>query len=147
MLPGHLVPARYVPLTALPRLADGGVDLAALPQAGQAAAMAGAADPAAPAGEPAQPSGSGTAADQERLTTLRTRLGEIWAEQFGIARVGPDDDFFALGGHSILALQLLSIMEDELAVTLPVSVLLDAPTIRRLAVVVAGKLGDQDAVR
>ncbi len=87
-LPDHLVPSVFVPLDRLPLATSGKVDRRALP---------------APAVHPA-PAKSRTAprTDVERL------LAEIWADVLGVGAPGVDDNFFALGGDSILSIQLVS---------------------------------------
>jgi thioesterase domain-containing protein len=53
----------------------------------------------------------------------------VWREVLGSAALSVRDDFFALGGHSLLAVRLLSRTNSELGVNMPVSALLQAPTI------------------
>lgn len=86
-LPDAMVPSYLMALDALPRLSNGKVDRRALP------------DPALPATQSA-----GTA----NLSPLEARIGALWCETLGIVAVGPDDDFFAIGGDSILALQIIA---------------------------------------
>jgi nonribosomal peptide synthetase protein BlmVIII len=64
----------------------------------------------------------------ERAVTL------LLESLLGIAGVGVDDDFFALGGDSLLALRLLSRLRDELGVEHPITAFLADPTVRALAV-------------
>ncbi|WP_030785556.1 non-ribosomal peptide synthase/polyketide synthase [Streptomyces sp. NRRL S-920] len=87
-LPDHMVPAAFVPLTRIPRTTSGKTDRRALP---------------AP---PAQPD-SGTPYVAPRAGT-EERLAAIWAEVLGVERVGARDNFFALGGDSILSIQIVS---------------------------------------
>ncbi|MBD0673127.1 non-ribosomal peptide synthetase, partial [Streptomyces sp. CBMA156] len=86
-LPDHLVPAVVVPLPALPLAPDGTLDHARLPDPG----------PAAPAVRHVAP----------RTPTERALAG-IWAEVLRLERVGADDNFFDLGGDSILGIQVVA---------------------------------------
>ncbi|WP_254897273.1 non-ribosomal peptide synthetase [Amycolatopsis sp. Hca4] len=87
-LPDHLVPSVFVPLDRLPLATSGKVDRRALP---------------APAVHPAPAEGrTAPRTGTERL------LAEIWADVLGIEEPGTDDNFFALGGDSILSIQVVS---------------------------------------
>jgi thioesterase domain-containing protein/acyl carrier protein len=57
----------------------------------------------------------------------------VWRQALDLRTVGPDDDFFALGGHSIVAAQLFMLIERELGLTAPLSALYESPTPRKLA--------------
>ncbi|MFD7589492.1 non-ribosomal peptide synthase/polyketide synthase [Kitasatospora sp. NPDC059811] len=87
-LPDHLVPALVVPLERLPLGATGKLDRRALPAPVWAA-------PAARGERP------------PRTATERT-LAAIWREVLGVPEVGADDNYFALGGDSILGIQIVS---------------------------------------
>ncbi len=63
------------------------------------------------------------------------RLADIWGEQFG-RQVGIDDDFFALGGHSLMAISMFAEVESTWGRSLPLATLFQAPNIRALAAVV-----------
>ena len=109
-LPAHLVPSAVVALDRLPVTRNGKLDTAALPA------------PAARAPE----------------TTARTpteaALADIWAELLDLdARPGPEDDFFALGGHSLLVLRLLAAIEERLGSRPSVASIYRATTLRALA--------------
>ncbi|MFD9179399.1 amino acid adenylation domain-containing protein, partial [Streptomyces diastaticus] len=86
-LPAYMVPTAFVTLTALPRNTSGKIDRKALPAPDLAAATA---DHTAPTSE-----------------TEHT-LCRIWAETLGLERVGTQDNFFTLGGDSILSIQVVS---------------------------------------
>ncbi|MEV7242588.1 non-ribosomal peptide synthase/polyketide synthase [Streptomyces sp. NPDC093248] len=88
-LPDHLVPALVVPLERLPLGATGKLDRRALPVPEWAA-------PAA-----------GTSARPPRTEAERT-LAAIWCEVLGVAEVGADDNYFTLGGDSVLGIQIVS---------------------------------------
>ncbi|WP_345599935.1 amino acid adenylation domain-containing protein [Thermocatellispora tengchongensis] len=86
-LPEYMVPAQIMVLDRLPVTPNGKVDRAALPLPGLAA-------PAASGGEP--------------RTAVEETLCGLFAEVLGVARVGVRDGFFALGGDSIMSIQLVS---------------------------------------
>lgn len=108
-LPEHMVPAAVVPMAALPRTATGKVDRPALPD--ETAARA----PRAP------------------RTPLEARLLPIWRRVLEVESLGVDDDFFQAGGHSLLAAALFAEIETVLGRSLPLGMLVEAPTIARLA--------------
>ena len=60
-------------------------------------------------------------------------VARIWREIFPRHRIGPDDNFFALGGDSLVAMRLADLFARELGVELPVVVLFRNPTVRELA--------------
>jgi len=65
-------------------------------------------------------------------TDLESRLAAIWASELGVERVGVADDFFALGGYSLLAARVFNRIHDAFGVRLPLTVLFEAPTIEKL---------------
>ena len=87
-LPAYMLPASYTRLAALPRTANGKVDRAALPP---------------PADEPA--TDRPYSAPQGRTEEILCR---IWQRVLGVERVGTGDNFFALGGDSILSIQVIA---------------------------------------
>ncbi len=88
LLPDHLVPTVFVALSALPLGPNGKVDRRALPD---------------PAPEVLAP----LAVDEPAPNGVAELLAGIWSEVLGVA-VGPDDNFFDLGGDSILSLQIVA---------------------------------------
>ena len=111
-LPEYMVPSAFVALDAFPLTPTGKVDRRALPAPDARAEERPFAAPRTP-GERA--------------------LAEIWREVLRRERVGLDDDFFDLGGHSILAAQVLARVRRALGVELPLRALFEAPTPRALA--------------
>ena len=70
-------------------------------------------------------------------------LARIWSELLGVAEVGVYDNFFALGGHSILATQLISRVRRTFQVEVALRSLFEAPTIAEMALVIEDLLIDQ----
>ncbi|HEY7143155.1 MAG TPA: amino acid adenylation domain-containing protein [Streptosporangiaceae bacterium] len=114
-LPSYLVPDDLITLAALPRNSGGKVDKAALP-----------------APEP----GPDRAGQHERAPARagrEQRIAALWQDLLGVPAVGADDDFFALGGHSLLVARMLAQVEETCGATVPLSVFLTAPTTAGLA--------------
>ncbi len=97
-LPAHMVPADFVVLDQLPLSVSGKVDRRALPAPERTAA------------------GSHPKAASDPIEEL---LAGIWAEILELDRVGVDDNFFDLGGHSLVVIRVLSRLEEALGVALP----------------------------
>lgn len=110
-LPAYMVPGAIVPLRALPMTSNGKIDRGRLPKPTVLAE-----------GEAYAPPRDQAEAD----------LAEMWAEVFKRKQVGVDDDFFALGGHSLIAVGLMARIEDHFEVELPLHVIFEAPTIAGL---------------
>ncbi|MFT4255606.1 MAG: amino acid adenylation domain-containing protein [Pseudoxanthomonas sp.] len=81
----------------------------------------------------ANPAAEPAAAPVPAAGTLPTQMAAIWANLLGRESVGLDEDFFALGGNSLLAVQMFHRMARTTGVNLPLGRLLDAPTPRLLA--------------
>jgi acyl-CoA synthetase (AMP-forming)/AMP-acid ligase II/acyl carrier protein len=60
-------------------------------------------------------------------------VASVWEAVLGVAAVGLDDDFFALGGHSLAAAQIAARIRDAFDVDLPVSAVFESPTVAELA--------------
>ncbi|MGB3292554.1 MAG: amino acid adenylation domain-containing protein [Phormidesmis sp.] len=116
-LPLYLVPARFVPLTALPLTATGKVDRQALPV-------------------PAREQRNQEASDAPR-TELERTLVEVFTAVLQVEEIGRLDNFFELGGHSLLATQMVSRLRTRLKVPLPLRTVFEAPTPAELARAIA----------
>ena len=113
-LPDYMVPSSFVLLQAMPLTANGKVNRRGLPVPEVEAKS----DTIAPATDPFQ-----------------SQLVRIWEEVLGRKPIGIRDDFFELGGHSLLAARLMHRIGQALSKTVPLAILLEAPTIERLAAV------------
>jgi amino acid adenylation domain-containing protein len=113
-LPAHMVPSRFVELEGLPLNANGKVDRAALPR---------------PA--PARPNLGVPVVEPRSLVELR--LCEVWEELLGVGPIGTRDDFFDLGGDSLLAVSMMDRVEEMFGRDIPVSALLADANVERLA--------------
>jgi amino acid adenylation domain-containing protein len=112
-LPAHMVPAEWTAVEALPLTPQGKLDRRALPRA-------------VPRPWPA--GGRASAPYVAPRTPVEEALAAIWAELLGRERVGVHDDFFAAGGHSLLAAEATARVRQALAVELPAAALFAAPT-------------------
>ncbi|MET8798296.1 non-ribosomal peptide synthase/polyketide synthase [Nocardia sp. NPDC004568] len=110
-LPSYMVPAVFVELAALPLTVNGKLDRSALPE---------------PVFE--------ARAFRAPSTPVEEIVAGIFAEVLGIERVGADDDFFSLGGNSLIATQVAARLGKALDTQVPVRVLFEAPTVAALAV-------------
>ncbi|NRQ32609.1 SDR family NAD(P)-dependent oxidoreductase [Nonomuraea sp. NN258] len=64
---------------------------------------------------------------------LALTLARIWSEVLGVPHIGADDDFFDLGGNSLVAVQLIAQVRATLGVKLPMRTLFEAPTVAQMA--------------
>ncbi|QLY31768.1 amino acid adenylation domain-containing protein [Nocardia huaxiensis] len=118
-LPSYMVPAGLVVLDAMPLNANGKLDRKALP---------------APEFEAREFRAPATGAE--------LLVAEIFGEVLGLGQpVGADDDFFALGGNSLVATQVVARLAAALDTRVPVRLLFDAPTVAALAAELAGAGG------
>lgn len=112
-LPSYMVPVALVTLEALPKNENGKLDRKALP--------------------PPEAVLDRTPSKNRPLTPLEAGLVEVWCEILNNESVGLEDDFFQLGGNSLMAVNLTLAIEQRLGIKLPLELLLEAPTVARLA--------------
>ncbi|GAC1349301.1 MAG: hypothetical protein NVS4B7_09300 [Ktedonobacteraceae bacterium] len=113
-LPPHMIPAIFVLLAALPLTPNGKVDREALPA----------------------PDATNTVSDvviAAPTTPIEMQLTEIVASILKLDQVGIDENFFMIGGHSLLGTQLIAQVASAFGVNLTLRSLFNAPTIRQLA--------------
>ena len=111
-----MVPSAVVVMDALPLTPNGKIDRRALPRPGSAS--------------PDHVAATSPRDDDER------RMLALWSEVLGADVRGVHDDFFDIGGHSMLAARLLSGVRRTFGVDVPLRVLFDAPTVAQLTRVV-----------
>ena len=75
---------------------------------------------------------------------VTAKLADIWGEILGIDDIGIDDDFFALGGHSLNAVRMFGRVRKEYGVNLPLATLFEAPTIGLLSNHIKSEAGISD---
>ncbi|MEV1206087.1 phosphopantetheine-binding protein, partial [Microbispora rosea] len=80
------------------------------------------------------PSARGGAAD---AVPYLAEVGEIWREVLGMPEIGPDEDLFDLGGHSLSITQIIAKVRERMDVELSFDVFFDDPTITGIAAEVA----------
>jgi acyl carrier protein len=97
-LPAYMVPSAVVALDAFPLTPNRKVDRSALPA------------PRAPA--------SAAASSPEAQTDMERLLAEIWRDALGVARVGVNDNFFDLGGHSLMVITVIERIRERAGIAI-----------------------------
>ncbi|MGH7619209.1 MAG: non-ribosomal peptide synthetase, partial [Gemmatimonadaceae bacterium] len=115
-LPAYMVPAAYVPLASLPLTPNGKIDRRNLP---------------APGDDAFARRGYEAPADE-----MEQALAELWSQTLRVDRVGRWDDFFALGGHSLVAVRFIARARQALNLELAVADLFRAPVLADFARIV-----------
>ncbi|MGH8882463.1 MAG: condensation domain-containing protein, partial [Stackebrandtia sp.] len=116
-LPGYMGPAAVVVLEAFPLNPSGKLDRAALPDGT----------------DPRVVSVFGAGDYREPATPAQRVVAETFADVLGIARVGAGDDFFALGGNSLVATRVLARLGERLGRRIPVRTLFEHPDVAGLS--------------
>ena len=114
MLPEYMVPAAFVFLEALPLTPNGKLDRQSLPSPRENQLMA-------------------ETTYVAPRTPIETELAAIWSQLLGVERVGIHDNFFEVGGHSLLVTQVIARIRDIFEVELPLRVLFKVSTVAELA--------------
>ena len=113
-LPDYMVPAAFIALPRLPLTSNGKVDRRSLP-------------PYVPGAL------ESTRALLPPSTPTESRLCELWKKVLGMGRVSVTDNFFQLGGDSLRATRLITLIQRDLRKEIPFALLLRAPTVALLA--------------
>ena len=124
-LPHYMMPSTFVMLERLPLNGNGKVNRKALPPLNVVAADA-----------------TIVTADQPRDLAQRA-LAEIWLRLLGLPTVGIRDNFFRVGGHSLLAMRLVSRIQDAFQVDFHMKSIFETPTIEQLAKVIERRMIEQ----
>ncbi len=120
-LPGHMVPASFVALDGFPLSPNGKVDRARLP-------------------DPAPRSGEAVVGEPSRARTpTEAKVAAVWSRVLCVDDVGVDEDFFEIGGHSLLAAQVISHLREELGTQTPLRAIFESPTVAGLAAAIASE--------
>ncbi len=114
LLPDYMVPSAIIALPALPRTANGKLDRQALP-APKRAAEKSKTDFVPP------------------NTPFEKKIAAIWQQLLGLERVSLTDNFFDLGGHSLLGLRLVNQLREMLGVNVAFTIIFEAPTLAEMA--------------
>jgi len=109
-LPDYMVPSAFVRLDALPRTANGKLDRKALPA----------------------PAVTASAASRRPRDQREATLCGLYTEILGVPDIGIDDDFFDLGGHSLLVTRLISKVRKAFNVELTIQTVFSARTVAHL---------------
>ncbi|WP_419957121.1 condensation domain-containing protein [Pseudomonas syringae] len=117
-LPDYMVPVAFIELTALPLTANGKLDRRALPEPDHSSLLGLAYEP--PQGD------------------IEIALAQIWTEVLQVERVGRHDHFFDMGGHSLLAMRMVSQVRQQLGMELPLGELFALGELAAVAAALAG---------
>ncbi len=121
-LPDSSIPATFVWLEAMPLTPNGKIDRKGLP-------------------DPTLPGVGHSRKIVAPRNELEERLIAIWEDLTASGPIGIDDDFFEVGGNSLLAVRLFAEIHKKLGKNLPLETLVSAPTIEQLATIVSEALG------
>lgn len=110
-LPDYMIPSYFMKLDKIPLTLNGKIDKRALPE----------------------PELTNETEYVPPTNEIEKVLVKIWSEFLGVERIGINDDFFALGGHSLKATMVINKISNEFAMDIPVRQIFDDSTIKKLA--------------
>ncbi len=114
LLPPAMIPSSYSFVERLPLTPNGKIDRRALPR-------------------PTPPAVVQRAASRSAWNQLERDLADIWSQILRVENVGVEDNFFALGGHSLRAVQVIARIRQDLGLDLPLRKIFERPTVAALA--------------
>jgi acyl carrier protein len=106
-----MIPTQFIPMNSLPRTPNGEVDQAALPK----------------------PSLRSDPATEAATSELEQTIIVVWREFLGVERIGSHDNFFDLGGDSLLLVRVHTRLQEALRIKLSITDLFEFSTVRSLA--------------
>jgi thioesterase domain-containing protein/acyl carrier protein len=112
VLPTYMVPSDFVRMRQWPITPNGKIDRKALPKPGAL---------------------TDTTQKRQPATAIEKTIAAIWRDALGVQQISLEDDFFDLGGHSMIAVQVMTQLETETGRRLPLSTLMTHSTIQKLA--------------
>ena len=118
-LPDYMIPSLFVALETMPLTRSGKIDRQQLPEPDLSRRQ--------------NRAGGGP----EDMTAAERRLVSIWEDILGVGEIGRDEDFFALGGDSLLAIKIQHRVETAFKVRIPVAAFIQASTVAEQAALVA----------
>ncbi|MFF4925295.1 amino acid adenylation domain-containing protein [Kitasatospora sp. NPDC001261] len=122
LLPSFMVPSAFVTLEAMPLSVNGKVDHRALPAVDEALWADG-----------------GQEAGDEPQGEFETLIAGVWSEVLGRPRISPTDNFFSLGGHSLIALRVIGRLKKQFGITVSTKEVYQHPELRGLAAFVESR--------
>jgi acyl-CoA synthetase (AMP-forming)/AMP-acid ligase II/acyl carrier protein len=125
-LPDYMIPSGFVCLDELPLNANGKIDRAALPP-------------------PSRTNAPGLDAPVLPRTALERQTAAIVRDLLKLDEIGVEDNFFLLGGHSLLGAQLIGRLRERFNVEVPLLALFESPTVASLAAQIGRFVSEQSA--
>jgi amino acid adenylation domain-containing protein len=119
-LPDYMIPSDFIPLDALPMTPNGKLDYSALPA-------------------PVELRNTAEDSLETPLLTVHHQLKQIWEDLLHVQPIGIHENFFDLGGHSLVAARLVDRIEQVFGKKLPLATFFSSATIERLAEVLMGE--------
>ncbi len=113
-IPDYMIPSAFVFIDHFPLTPNGKIDRKVLPSPQESAPLQ-------------------AKTYVEPQTDMERKLAAIWSDVLKIKQIGTDEDFFAIGGHSMIAVTLMVKIEKELGVRLPLAILFDHSNIHDMA--------------